>query len=91
MRFMHKVFSVLPSEIFFPTILLGGLPETASYSLEKSNSSPLTQHGGLSDKIFLSADSGTIHKTCFWLKISKSVRTLNPSGLTFWENFRRGR
>ncbi len=70
-----RIFSVLPSGIFFPRYLSGS-SETASYSLEKSNSSLCS-----SDKIFPSADGGTTHKTCFWLKISKSVRTLNTSVL----------
>lgn len=69
---MNRVFSVLPSRIFFPSF--GGSAETVSYSLEKSNSSPRS-----SNKIFLPCYSaGTTHKTYFWLKISKSVRTPNP-------------
>ena len=65
------IFSVLRSWIFFPRCLSGS-PEAASYSLEESNSSLRS-----SDKILLSSDVGNTHKACFWLKISKSVRTLN--------------
>jgi len=72
---MHSVFSVLPSRIFFLRCS-SELPETVSYSLEKSNSSLRS-----SDKILLSACGGNTRKTCFWLKISKSVRTLNTSVL----------